>query len=96
MSEQEKKPQRIYYKKCFEITGVSLWSPSSQNLNTLHNALWGVLENKINPTPNPNIDSFKNAFEMEWNKMSEEFTLKACKSFRRRVDTIKKNGGYVQ
>ena len=28
------------------------------------------------------------AIEEEWNKMSEEFILKACKSFRRRDDTI--------
>ena len=30
----------------------------------------------------------KTAFEEEWNKISEEFILKACKSFSRRVDTI--------
>ena len=35
--------------------------------------------------------------EEEWNKMSEEFILKACKSFRRRVDTIiEKNGGHIE
>ena len=28
------------------------------------------------------------AFEEKWNKMPEEFILKTCKSFRRRVDTI--------
>ena len=35
------------------------------------------------------------ASEEEWNKIFEEFILKACKSFRRHVDTImeKKNGG---
>ena len=36
----------------------------------------------------PNIGSLKTAIEEEWNKMSEEFILKACKSFRERVDTI--------
>ena len=51
-------------------------------------AIWGVLENKTNPTSYPNIGSLQIAIEEEWNKMSEEFILKACKSFRRRVDTI--------
>ena len=36
------------------------------------------------------------AIEEEWNKMSEEFILKVCKSFQRCVDSIieKKNGGH--
>ena len=41
-------------------------------------ALWGVLENKTNTTSHPNIGSFKTAIEKEWNKMSEQFILKAC------------------
>ena len=39
------------------------------------------------------------AIEEEWNKMFEEFILKTCKSFRRRVDTIierKKNVGHIE
>ncbi len=37
----------------------------------------------------------KTAIEEEWNKMSEEFILKACKSFRRPGDRIiEKNGGH--
>ena len=53
-----------------------------------------------NATSHPNIGSLKNAIEEEWNKMSEKFILKACKSFRRGVDTIidkkkKKNNGHI-
>ena len=59
-----------------------------QTLTPFDYAIWGVLENKTNATSHPNIGSLKTAFEEEWNKMSEEFILKACKSFRRRVDTI--------
>ena len=54
----------------------------SPNLNLLDYAL----ENKTNVTSN--IVSLKTAIEEEWNKMSEEFILKAYKSFRRRVDII--------
>ena len=60
----------------------------SRDLNTLDYAIWGVLENKTIATSHPNIGSFTTAVEEEWNKMSEEFILKACKSFWRRVDTI--------
>ncbi len=35
-----------------------------------------------------NMSSLKIAIEEEWNKMSGEFILKACKSFRMRVHTI--------
>ena len=58
------------------------------NLNLLDYAIWGVLENKKKATSHPNIVSLKTAIEDKWNKMSEEFILKACKLFRRRVDTI--------
>ena len=90
MSEQEKKRQRIYdllnteikqKKKNSEIIGVSLWPPSSPDLNALDYALWGVLENKTNATSHPNNGSFKTAIEEEWNKMFEEFILNACKLF---------------
>ena len=48
----------------------------------------GILENKTNTTSHPNIGSLKTAIEKEWNKMSEEFILKACKLFQKHIDTI--------
>ena len=50
--------------------------------------MWGVLENKTNTTSRLNIEDSETVIEEEWNKMSEEFILKTCKPFRRRVDTI--------
>ena len=47
--------------------------------STIDYALWGVLENKTNATSYPNIGYLKTAFGEEWNKMSKEFILKACK-----------------
>ena len=89
MSEQEKKQQRIYDlfnhetkpKKISEIIRVSLWLPSSPDHNPLDYTKWGILENKTNATSHPNIGLLKTAIEEEWNKMSEEFILKVCKSF---------------
>ena len=90
MREQQKKRQRIYdflnteiKPIVFEITGVSLWPSSSPDFNPLDYAIWSVLENKTNTTFHPNIGSLKTAVEREWNKMSEEFILKACKLFWR-------------
>ena len=60
----------------------------SRDLKPLVYAIWGVLKNKTNVTCNPNIDLLKTIYEEERNKISEEFILKACKSFRRRVDTM--------
>ena len=87
MCESEKKWQRINdfliaetkRKKISEIIGVSLWATSSPSCNPFDYAIWGVLENKTNATSHPNIDSLKIAIEEKWNKMSEEFILKACK-----------------
>ena len=69
----------------------------SPDLNPLDYAIRDILENKINATSHPNIGSLKTAIEEEWNKMSEEFILKATKPFRRRVDTIiERNGGHIE
>ena len=60
----------------------------SPDRNPLDYAIWGISENKTNATSHPGICLLKNAIEEEWNKMSEEFILKAYKSFQKRVNTI--------
>ena len=48
-------------------------------------------------TSHPNIGSLKSAIKEEWNKVSEELILKACKSFQMCVNTIiEKNGGHIE
>ena len=70
---------------------------SNPDLNSLDYAVWGILKNKTNATSHVNIGSLKTAIEEEWNKMPEEFILKAYKSFRRRVDIIiEKNVGHIE
>ena len=75
-------------KKNSEIIGISLRATSSSDYNPINYAIWGVLENKANATSHPNIRSLKTVIDDKWNEMFEEFSLKACKSFRRRVDKI--------
>ena len=55
----------------------------SPDLNPFDYAFGDILENKTNASSHPNISSLKAGIEEEWNKMSEEFILKASKSFRR-------------
>ena len=69
----------------------------SPDFKPLDYVTWGVLENKTNATFHPNIGLFKISIEEEWNKISEEFIMKACISFRRCVNTIiEKNGGHIK
>ena len=58
------------------------------DVNPLDYTIWGILQNETNAISHPNIGSPKTAIEEEWNKMSEEFILKAWKSFQRHCDTI--------
>ena len=53
----------------------------SPDLNPFDYAGWGIQENKTNTTSHPNIGSLKTTFEEEWNEISDEFILKAIKSF---------------
>ena len=70
-------------------------TPIKQDLSPDHNLLdytvWGILENETNVTSHPNIGSLKTATEEEWNKMSEEFILKACW-----YNNWKKNSGHIE
>ena len=68
-----------------------------QDVSSDPNLLDYVLENETNTTSHSNIGSLKTAIEEEWNKMSEAFILKACKSFQRCVDKIiEKNCGHIE
>ena len=70
--------------------------PAIKKINLLDFVIWGVLENKMNATSYLNIGTLKTAIEKGWNKISDEFILKACKSFRSRVDMMIKNGGHIE
>ena len=55
----------------------------SPDLKPLDYSIWDVIKNITNAPSSPNIGSLKTVIGEEWNKISEEFILKACKSFRR-------------
>ena len=69
----------------------------SPDFNLLDYSIWSVLENKTNTTSHPNIGSLKTSIEEEWNKTSDEFILKASKSFRIHIETIsEKKSGHIE
>ena len=76
----------------FKVHEKTVWTAIKQDLsldlNPFDYAIWGLLENKTNTTSHSNIGLLKTAIAEEWNKMSEEFILKACKPFQRLVDKI--------
>ena len=84
--------------KVYEKTGrTAIKQDLSPDFNPLVYIIQAILAKKTNATSHPNIGSLKTAIEEEWNKMSEEFILKACKLFQRRVDAIiEKNVGHIE
>ena len=64
-----------------KIVRPSIKRDLSPDLNTLDYTMRGVLEKKANATSHPNIGSIKTAIEEDWNKMLEEFILRAYKLF---------------
>ena len=64
-----------------KTVGTAIKQDLCPDLYPLDYAIWGILENKTNASSHLNIGSLTTAIEEEWNKLSEEFLLKARKSF---------------
>ena len=79
----------IFVTKVMEFSHL----PIFQNIACKY--IWGVSENKTNATSHPNIGSVKTDIEEYRNKISEEFILNACRSFRMRVDKIIENKSHI-
>ena len=77
---------------------IAIKQDLSPDLNALDYAIWGVLENLINATSQSDIGSFKTTIDEEWNKICEEFSLKASESFLKVcwLNNWKKNGGHIE
>ena len=67
-----------------KIVRTAIKQDLDPSFNLFDNAIWGVLENKTNT----NIGLLKTTIVEKWNKMSEEFILKACKLFQKCIDAI--------
>ena len=92
-----KKVQNFCRRNFADFWPADFWPSSSPDLNPLDYAIWGVLEESVNATSHPNIESLKAAIIKEWNQMSVDFIVSSCQAFRRRVQSvIDNNGGHIE
>ena len=64
------------------------WPPSSPDLNPLDFFWWSIVEKRSNVTPEPNVKSLKAAISKAWADISVAEVMRACRSFRGRVEGI--------
>jgi len=92
-----KKVQNFCRRNFADFWPADLWPSSSPDLNPLDFAVWGVLEESVNKTSHPNIESLKAAIKKEWNAMSVDFVVSSCQAFRHRVQSVIDNdGGHIE
>ena len=77
MNKKDQKTSVRKHAKIHEITVIK--QGLSSHFNPFDYIIWGFLKNKTNATSHHNIGSLKTALKEDLNKMSKEFTLKACK-----------------
>ena len=74
----------------------SMWPPQSPDLNPLDFSVWWHVESKACAARHPNVEALKSTVNKVWADMSEEYLIKVCKDFRRRLEAvIEANGGHI-
>ena len=68
----------ISYDDNHYTTGTYFMASIKPELSRFDYAICSVLEKKTDAVSHPNICSLKTPIEEKWNKMPEEFILKAC------------------
>ena len=75
----------------------ALWPPSSPDCNPLDYAVWGLMNTRVQATPHRNISELKATIQKEWKKLSSDYIIKSCSSFRRRIEAvIEAEGGHME
>ena len=74
-----------------------MWPPQSLDLNPLDYFIWGVLQERVQGTPHPNMESLKAHIAEAWGTLDETFIISDCRSFRSRVEAvISANSSYIE
>jgi len=86
---------------CFENLphhwSPDLWPPSSPDCNPLDYFVWSVLEAAVNKTSYNTVDQLKAAISEEMLNMDSSAVVKACSSFRRRLEqVVEADGGHFE
>ena len=73
------------------------WPPYSPDANPLDFAFWPHVEYRACRVRHPNINALKTSVDKEWNEMGEEYVIKVCIDFRKRLEAIiAADGGYIE
>ena len=74
-----------------------MWPPQSPDLNPLDYSFWSVLQERVQETSHPNMESLKAHIAEAWVTLDEAFIASACRSFPSRVEAIiSANDNYIE
>jgi hypothetical protein len=73
------------------------WLPYSPDLNLLDFSVWSVLQEKVQAMPHTSLAALRRSITRQWNRMSQAYVSRTCRSFRRRLEAVvAKNGGDIE
>ena len=71
--------------------------PIPPDLNPLDYSIWSALQERVQGTSHPNMESLKAHIAEAWDTLDEAFIASACRSFRSRMEAvISANGSYIE
>ena len=74
-----------------------MWPPQSPDLNPLDYSVWSVLQDEVQATSHPNLESLKARTVAACEALEAAYIVKTCKGFRHRVEAvIAADGGYIE
>ena len=74
-----------------------MWPPQSLDLNPLDYFIWGVLQERVQGTPHPNMESLNAHIAEARGTLDETFIISACRPFRSRMESvISANSCYIE
>lgn len=75
----------------------NLWPPNSPDLNPMDYFVWGVLEEYTNKSFHTNAEAVRQAVVQGFQELDRDAVLRACKSFRKRLEAVNAAGGsYIE
>ena len=89
LSEELGGPDHLWRKK--------MWPPQSPDVNPLDYSGWSVLQDEVQATSHPSLESLKVRIVAAWEALEAAYIIRTCKGFRSRVKAvIAAEGGYIE
>ncbi len=64
------------------------WPPQSPDLNPLDYSIWWQVESKACRVCHNSIADLKSSVEAEWEKMSKDYIINVCHTFRGHLEAV--------